>query len=135
MGSNLKMIELGVTIARERGRAAKIAFSLYMPMNPNIGRELTPGQPRSSFSSIADHCFISSEMRSILGRLEAFCLDFMSRSRAGEFAILVDATPHQVLNCTNPRFIQALLAENKIQTHAADFNHVTVTQPQRSVDG
>lgn len=79
-------------MARERGRAAKIAFSRYMPVNPNIGRELTWGQPRSSSSSIADHCFISSEMRSILGRLEAFCFDFMSRSRAGQLAILADAT-------------------------------------------
>src|SRR5260370_8816767 len=39
-----------------------------MPDIPNMGLEVTCGQPISSAFSIADHCFISSEMGGIFGR-------------------------------------------------------------------
>ena len=39
-----------------------------MPDMPNIGLDLTCGQPISSVFSIADHCFISSEIGGIFGR-------------------------------------------------------------------
>jgi hypothetical protein len=39
-----------------------------MPDMPNIGLDVTCGQPISSAFSIADHCFISSEIGGILGR-------------------------------------------------------------------
>jgi hypothetical protein len=39
-----------------------------MPDMPNIGLEVTCGQPITSAFSIADHCFISSEIGGIFGR-------------------------------------------------------------------
>jgi hypothetical protein len=39
-----------------------------MPDMPNIGLDVTCGQPISSAFSIADHCFISSEIGGIFGR-------------------------------------------------------------------
>jgi len=68
MGSNLKMIELGVSNPLVTGNAANIFLRRYMPAMPNIGLEETCSQPSSSAFSIADHCFISSEIGGIFGR-------------------------------------------------------------------
>src|ERR1700674_766092 len=49
-------------------------------MNPNMGRDFTPGHALSSLPSKSDHCFISSEMRTSFGRLEIPGCDFMGSS-------------------------------------------------------
>ena len=91
MGSNLNRTELGVSNPLVTGKAAKIFFRRYMPAMPNIGLEETSGQPINSAFSIADHCFISSEIGGIFGRSRIvsgfrfaglFCFAFFTFIRA-----------------------------------------------------
>src|SRR5258708_39978781 len=73
MGSNLNMMELGVSNPLVTGKAAKIFLRRYMPDMPNIGLYATFRQPIRSGFSIADHCFISSEIGGIFGRSRTVC--------------------------------------------------------------
>src|SRR5260370_42532462 len=84
MGSNLNMMELGVSNPLVTGKAAKIFLRRYMPDMPNIGLYATCGQPISSVFSIADHCFISSKIGGIFGRLRT-----VGRYRLGHLFRLV----------------------------------------------
>src|SRR6267143_83390 len=58
-------------------------------MSPNMGRDFTLGQALTSLSIMADHCFISSEMRNNFGRLAIADLAFIDGSlvRHGEGAV------------------------------------------------
>ena len=83
MRSNLNMTELEVSNPLVTGKAAKIFLRRYMPDMPNMGLDVTCGQPINSVFSIADHCFISSEMGGISGRsriVGGFLLAGLSRS-------------------------------------------------------
>src|SRR5207253_11515961 len=68
MGSNLNMMELEASNPLVTGKAAKIFLRRYMPDMPNMGLDVTCGQPINSVFSIADHCFISFESGGIFGR-------------------------------------------------------------------
>lgn len=80
MGANLNIKELGVPTPRVCGSAAKMSFLRYKLRKPNIGLELTLGQLLTSCDSMADHCFISSEMGTSLGRFEG--LAFICKLRS-----------------------------------------------------
>src|SRR5215472_19204487 len=68
MGSNRKITELGVSNPRVTGSPPKIFLPRYKPIMPNMGLVEICGQPLTSVFSMADHCFISSEIGGILGR-------------------------------------------------------------------
>src|SRR5207237_8096374 len=65
---SLKATELGGSMVRVRGSAAKIILPRYAPKTPNMGRSFTCGQPAISSTRAADQSFISSEILWGLGR-------------------------------------------------------------------
>src|SRR5437868_4318247 len=65
---SLKATELGGSMVRVRGSAAKIMLPRYAPKKPNMGRSFTCGQPAISSTRAADQAFISSEILWSLGR-------------------------------------------------------------------
>src|SRR5262245_25690552 len=90
MGSNRKITELGVSNPRVTGSPPKIFLPRYKPIMPNMGLVEICGQPLTSVFSMADHCFISSEIGGIFGRSRiARDLLFGGRTR---FAFLVFIT-------------------------------------------
>src|SRR5712692_3776379 len=136
-------------------------------MSPNMRRDFTPGQALTSLSIMADHCFISSEMRNNFGRLAIADLAFIDGSlvRHGEGAvpagrrffeeIFLATLPiharwrHHYRGISwrpkKPRRCQkradgpaisscALFAEDKVQAHAAYFDHIAIIEAHRSLD-
>src|SRR5215470_4283470 len=68
IGSKRKMTELGVSNPRVTGSPPKILLPRYKPIMPNMGLVEICSQPLTSVFSIADHCFISSDIGGIFGR-------------------------------------------------------------------
>src|SRR5437667_9750104 len=65
---SLKATELGGSMVRVRGSAAKIMLPRYAPKKPNMGRRSTCGHPATSSTRAADQAVISSEIFWSLGR-------------------------------------------------------------------
>src|SRR5207237_10612626 len=65
---SLKATELGGSMVRVRGSAAKIMLPRYAPKKPNMGRTFTCGQPATSSTRAADHAGNSSDSLWRFGR-------------------------------------------------------------------